>query len=129
MTSDKSQTLLQAVGMAEAADEPIDLDSLADELSTSVETIRFELDQLQGMGLISLMGEEEPPRLQHAGSQMACAKGRVEPRRAAFPAGLHRRPVRTRSPYPRGRRAGGRVPPSAAERPRRRARPRAAGGT
>jgi predicted ArsR family transcriptional regulator len=60
MTSDKSEALLQAVEMAGAADEPIDLDSLADELSTSVETIRFELDQLQGMGLISLIAEDEP---------------------------------------------------------------------
>jgi hypothetical protein len=75
MTSEKSQSLLRAVGMAEAADEPVDLDSLADELSTSVETIRFELDQLQGMGLISLMGEEEPRRLQHAGSQWLARKG------------------------------------------------------
>jgi hypothetical protein len=75
MTSEKSQSLLQAVGMAEAADEPIDLDSLADELSTSIETIRFELAQLQGIGLISLMGEEEPPRLQHAGSQWLARKG------------------------------------------------------
>jgi hypothetical protein len=69
MTNDKSEALLQAVGMAEAVDEPIDLDSLANELSTTVETIRFELDQLQGMGLISLIAEDEPPRLQHAGSQ------------------------------------------------------------
>ncbi|HEY6775024.1 MAG TPA: hypothetical protein VI122_00770, partial [Thermoleophilaceae bacterium] len=75
MTNDKSEALLQAVGMAEAVDEPLDLDSLANELSTTVETIRFELDQLQGMGLISLIAEEEPPRLQHAGSQWLARRG------------------------------------------------------
>jgi hypothetical protein len=75
MTSDNSEALLQAVGMAEATDEPIDLDSLADDLSTSVETILFELDQLQGMGLMSLIADEEPPRLQHAGSQWLARKG------------------------------------------------------
>ena len=56
MTNDKLQALLQAAGMTEGADEPIDRDSLANELSTSVETFRFELDQVQGLGLISLPG-------------------------------------------------------------------------
>jgi hypothetical protein len=65
--------------MAEAVDEPIDLDRLASELSTTVETIRFELDQLHGMGLVSLIAEDEPPRLRHAGRQWLARNGEWTP--------------------------------------------------
>ena len=85
MTNDRTTTaLLQAAGMAEAVDEPIDVDRLASELSTSVETIRFELDQVHGMGLVSFIAEDEPPQLLHAGRQWLARNGEWSPHVLCF---------------------------------------------
>lgn len=75
MTDVTWRALLQAAGMAEAPGERIDLGSLAEELSISAETLQFEVGQLQAMGLVSLVEEDEPPRLRHAGRQWLTAQG------------------------------------------------------
>jgi hypothetical protein len=65
--------------MAEGVDEPIDIDRLASELSTTAEAIRLEVDQLHGMGLVSFIAEDEPPRLLHAGRQWLARNGEWRP--------------------------------------------------
>ena len=62
--------LLEACGMAQAAEAPLSLTGLAEELHVASSTIRIELEELSALGLI-LDGLEEsmPPILRHAGRQ------------------------------------------------------------
>jgi hypothetical protein len=48
------RTLLEAAGMAQGADEPLDPDSLAKELESSPATVRIDLEQIQRVGLVYL---------------------------------------------------------------------------
>ena len=70
--------LLQATGVAQAADEPLDLDALADELDVSLPVIHMDLEQLVAFGLVSL-GEEfdSAPLLLEAGRQYLARDGAV----------------------------------------------------
>lgn len=77
--------VLAAVGMAEAADEPLDPESLSQETGTSVSELAVELEQLDRMRLI-LVGPEEgdPPLLMTAGQQFLAASGDVPGRALDF---------------------------------------------
>jgi hypothetical protein len=71
--------LLQAVGMAEASKQVLDLDALAHELDLGRETIRMELEQLDRMGLChSGLEDQLAPMLLTAGSQFLSRNGHVD---------------------------------------------------
>jgi hypothetical protein len=70
--------LLQAAGVAQAADEPLDVDALADELDVSLPVAHMDLEQLAGFGLFSLPDEfDSVPLLLRAGRQYLTRKGAV----------------------------------------------------
>jgi hypothetical protein len=71
--------VLNAVGMASARDEPLDLDALAVERGESRAAIEMLVDQIDRMGLIvaPLAEPEFPPALTRAGSQYLEFKGKV----------------------------------------------------
>jgi hypothetical protein len=71
--------LLEAVGLAQAAEEPLDVAGLAADLEMSEPTVRIELEQLHGMGLC-LHGLEEglAPMLLDAGRQFLSLRGEVD---------------------------------------------------
>jgi hypothetical protein len=79
--------LLQAAGMAEAQDAPLDLVDLATEAGLRVEIVDERLRTLEGMGLL-LDGREVgigvPPLLLRAGRQYLRARGGVRPEVLAF---------------------------------------------
>lgn len=77
---DELAPVLQAIGMASAKDEPLDLDSLARELDMSRVGVEMLVDQLNRMGLVRVSEDEPefPPILARAGSQYLAAKGQVE---------------------------------------------------
>jgi hypothetical protein len=78
MTFDEAAPLLEAVGMAEASQDALDLPQLADELQRSVDGVREQLAELDGWGLL-LTGEEGlPPMLLDAGRQYLRARGVVD---------------------------------------------------
>lgn len=68
--------LLQAVGMAEAADEPIDREALAGQLEGGALTVRLELEQLDHKGLIWLDVDDidDMVRLRDSGRQWLATK-------------------------------------------------------
>lgn len=82
MTDDRIRqlhiSLLQAAGVAQAANERLDADALAAELDTSKPTVLGEIEQLELAGLL-LTGqtEAEPPLLLDAGRQYLAARGEV----------------------------------------------------
>ncbi len=60
--------LLQAAGVAQAADEQFDLAVLAEHLDTSEPLVRTEVEQLERAGLLlSGVVEAQPPMLLSAG--------------------------------------------------------------
>jgi hypothetical protein len=70
--------ILQAAGIAQAADEPLDVAALAMELETSEPVVQMDLGQLSRAGLVLLgEGDADPPRLLNAGSQYLSLKGDV----------------------------------------------------
>jgi len=70
--------LLQAAGIAQAADEQFDLGELAQYLGTSEPSVRTELGQLDRAGLlVSGVKEAQPPMLLSAGRQYLAAGGDV----------------------------------------------------
>jgi hypothetical protein len=81
--------LLQAAGMAEAQDAPLDLLDLASEAGERVEVVDERLRTLEGLGLL-LDGREVgigvPPLLLRAGRQYLRARGGVRPEVLAFAA-------------------------------------------
>jgi hypothetical protein len=77
---DELAPLLNAIGMAEARDEPLDIGGLASELGRSHVNIEELVDQLNRMGL-SFAPRDEPeetPSLMRAGVQYLEKKGDVE---------------------------------------------------
>jgi hypothetical protein len=70
--------LLQAAGMAQANDEPLDVPELARELDVSEAGVRMDISQLYAMGLM-LDGLEDglPPILLTAGRQFLAGGGEV----------------------------------------------------
>jgi hypothetical protein len=70
--------LLQAAGVAQAANEPLDLPALACELDMSEQSVGLEIEQLEAAGLM-LTGqqEHESPLLLDAGRQFLAARGEV----------------------------------------------------
>lgn len=76
---DRLAPVLQAVGMASAKDEPLDVDSLASELGGRRTDVEMLVDQIDRMGLIVAPREEPefPPALTRAGSQYLNLKGQV----------------------------------------------------
>lgn len=79
MTYEELAPILQAVAVVEAAEEPIDVASLAEEFGLPEGVIRERLEVLEGWGLI-LVGLEEglPPLLREAGRQYLALRGSVE---------------------------------------------------
>lgn len=75
---DTQIALLQAAGVAQAADEGLDLAALADKLDISEPSVRMEIEQLETAGLL-LSGFEEDltPILLNAGRQFLAARGDV----------------------------------------------------
>src|SRR3954451_6799986 len=69
MDVDPVGALLQAVGMAEAADEPFDGRAVADELGLSPGDLRGLVQQVEGLGLALVGNDERPPVLMRAGRQ------------------------------------------------------------
>src|SRR4051812_1316274 len=71
--------LLQAAGIAQAADEPLDVAELAEELESSEDAIRMDLGRLYANGLL-LDGLEDrlPPILLTAGRQFLSRGGDVD---------------------------------------------------
>jgi biotin operon repressor len=77
-TRDTSIALLQAAGVAQAANEPLDLAALASELDMSEQAVGLEIEQLEAAGLM-LTGQQdhESPLLLDAGRQFLAAGGEV----------------------------------------------------
>ena len=69
--------VLNACGVAAAAEEPLDLDTLAAELELSVEDLEGELETLDAFGLIALRDEPQAPALRRAGRQFLALDGMV----------------------------------------------------
>lgn len=70
--------LLQAAGVAQAADEPLDVDLLSDELGLSRSTIHMTLAQIASFGLVSLGDDfDQAPLLLEAGRQFIARDGHV----------------------------------------------------
>jgi hypothetical protein len=70
--------LLQAAGVAQAADEPLDVDALADELDVSLPVAHMDLEQLAEFGLLSVADEfDSLPLLLKAGRQYLAREGAV----------------------------------------------------
>jgi hypothetical protein len=84
---DHVATLLQAAGMAEAQDAPLDLVDLAQESGELIEVVDERLRRLEDLGLL-LDGREvgigAPPLLLRAGRQYLRAGGGVRPEVLAF---------------------------------------------
>jgi hypothetical protein len=84
---DHVATLLQAAGMAEARDAPLDLVDLAEESGELIEVVDERLRTLEDLGLL-LDGREVgvgvPPLLLRAGRQYLRARGGVRPEVLAF---------------------------------------------
>jgi hypothetical protein len=82
MTADgapeRSTKLLQIAGTVEAAGEPLDVEDLVRELGGSAFSVRAEIEQLDGMGLLlSGLDEGHPPMLLNAGKQYLARRGLV----------------------------------------------------
>jgi len=73
-TTRMRMALLQAAGVAQAADEQFDLVALAEHLDTSEPLVRTEVERLERAGLlVSGVEEAQPPLLLSAGRQyLAC---------------------------------------------------------
>jgi hypothetical protein len=70
--------LLQAVGVTQAADEPLDLDALANDLDISLPALDMDLEQLTLFGLVSLGDAfDSAPLLVRAGRQYLAIGGAV----------------------------------------------------
>jgi hypothetical protein len=70
--------LLQAVGMSDAASEPVNLRTIAHELGRSADAVEQEIELLEATGLILLAPEAGlPARLLRAGRQYLASKGNV----------------------------------------------------
>jgi hypothetical protein len=75
---DQAAPILQAAGLAEAADEPLTLDSLADELAATADQLATRLEDLEGWGLLLSAAVDSPaPRLTRAGRQYLARRGEV----------------------------------------------------
>jgi hypothetical protein len=73
--------VLEAVGMATARNEPIDLEELARELGRPSDSLRMTCDQVERAGLVLFAPAElpeEPPILMQAGRQYLAMKGEVD---------------------------------------------------
>ncbi len=71
--------LLEAIGLEQAAEEPLDPGALAGELGVPEAAVRMDLDQLEQLGLALVGIEDEiPPTLLIAGSQYLERHGRVD---------------------------------------------------
>jgi hypothetical protein len=82
MTADEAPErptrLLQIAGTVEAAGEPLDVEDLVQELGGSALSVRAEIEQLDGMGLLlSGLDEGHPPMLLNAGKQYLARRGLV----------------------------------------------------
>jgi hypothetical protein len=76
--AEKLIKLLQVAGVAEAAGEPLDIESLAPELGASVSNVREKIEHLEGIGLLfSGLDEGLPPMLRDAGRQFLERGGHV----------------------------------------------------
>jgi hypothetical protein len=75
---ERASELLESVGLAQAANEPLDVEDLARGAGASVAAIRLELEQLEQMGLL-LSGLDEGlfPILLDAGKQYLKRNGEV----------------------------------------------------
>lgn len=70
--------LLGAAGIAQAADEPLDIAELAEELGVSPPTVQVDLEQLAVLGLVALGDTVDPsPLLLKAGRQYLARDGAV----------------------------------------------------
>jgi hypothetical protein len=76
---DELAPILQAIGMASAKDEPLDVETLAVELDQSRVGVEMLVDQLNRMGLVLAFKDEPklPPLLTRAGSQYLEMNGKV----------------------------------------------------
>jgi hypothetical protein len=71
-------SLLQAVGVAQAGDQPLDVDALAAVLGVSLPVVHMDLEQLARFGLVSLGDEfDSVPLLLRAGRQYLARDGAV----------------------------------------------------
>lgn len=71
--------LLEAIGLEQAAGEPLDPGALAEELRVPEAAVRMDLDQLEHLGLaLAGLEDEIPPTLLVAGSQYLDRRGRVD---------------------------------------------------
>lgn len=81
MEFDEVSPLLEAVGMAAAKHEAIDLDELARELGRSASSVRMTGDRVERARLVLFAAAEEPdqpPMLMRAGRQYLAMKGAVD---------------------------------------------------
>ncbi len=77
-TRDPRIALLQAAGVAQAANEPLDLPALASELDMSEQSVGLEIEQLEAAGLMLTDRQgHESPLLLDAGRQFLAAGGEV----------------------------------------------------
>jgi len=71
--------LLAAIGLEQAAGEPLDPGALAQELDVREAAVRMDLDQLERLGLaLAGIDEDVPPALLVAGSQYLERRGHVD---------------------------------------------------
>src|SRR4051794_25676493 len=78
-TRRRQMRLLQAAGLAQAANEQLDMTALAAEMEVSPSTIEMEIEQLEAAGLLlSGRGEQPHPMLLGAGRQFLAARGEVQ---------------------------------------------------
>lgn len=70
-------TILQAVGMAQATEEELDVAPLTAELDVSKGTVSSEIEQLERAGLMSSGDPGKPLMLLTAGRQLLAARGDV----------------------------------------------------
>lgn len=87
MRYDDAAPLLQAAGMAEARDAPLDLVDLGRETGEAVEVLDQRLRALEDLGLLidgRDVGIGVPPLLLRAGRQYLAARGDVRPEVLAF---------------------------------------------
>lgn len=70
-------TILEAVGMAEAGREPLDVAAVATELEMGEQTVHCEIKQLESAGLVLAGQPGEWPILLNAGRQFLAAMGHV----------------------------------------------------
>lgn len=77
---DEAVPVLEAVGMAEARDEPLDADRVSQDLGISLKALRATCEAAESTGLILASPDDprEPARLTRAGRQYLALRGQVD---------------------------------------------------